>query len=178
MMAVHHVLCGNEFNVMRVRFDEHSDSLRIERRGEVANPTRLTRHKPAIDQHIARSDKRIDECIEVTQFGVGLRRSKSRPSTRTYRQIWAVTASAQQPPRTPTWKSVAVTNGTLDVEALLESVNRFREGGQSPAAVLTATGVNDVGDEELREAVHSVLASSREPGCGGSCRGCVSKTTR
>jgi hypothetical protein len=75
----------------------------------------------------------------------------------TERQFWAVTASAQQPPRTPTWKSVAVTNGTLDVEALLDSVNRLREGGQSPAAVLTATGVNDVGDEELREAVHSVL---------------------
>jgi hypothetical protein len=50
-----------------------------------------------------------------------------------------------------------VANGVLDVEALLDSVNRFREGGESPAVVLIAAGVNDVSDENLREAVHSVL---------------------
>ena len=45
----------------------------------------------------------------------------------------------------------------LDVDALLSSINSFRGGGRPPADVLSAAGVNAVNDEELRNAVRSVL---------------------
>lgn len=48
-------------------------------------------------------------------------------------------------------------NDSLDVDALLDSVNSLRRGGRTPAEVLTDSGVNTVGDEELRNAVSSVL---------------------
>jgi uncharacterized membrane protein YkvA (DUF1232 family) len=85
--AVHRVVCLDEHNGMGVCVDEGSDSLSIERRAEVANPARLARDEPAIDEDVAIGDERIDEWIEVPQLGVRSHCCQSRLLQRAYRQI-------------------------------------------------------------------------------------------
>jgi hypothetical protein len=58
---------------------------------------------------------------------------------------------------TLTWESGDVADDPLYVDALLDSVNQFRESRRPPVEVLTASGVNEVGDAELRERLLSVL---------------------
>ena len=56
----------------------------------------------------------------------------------------------------------AVSDDRLDVELLLQSVLRFRQGGQSPSDVLIDAGVNSVSDEDLRRRVRAALGARPE----------------
>ncbi len=47
---------------------------------------------------------------------------------------------------------------TFDVDALLDAVNCFRQGGQSAVAVLVGAGVDNVDDDQLLAAVRAALA--------------------
>ncbi len=46
---------------------------------------------------------------------------------------------------------------TLDVDALLGSIDILREGGRNPSDVFAASGVSNVSDEDLVAAVRSAL---------------------
>ena len=80
MATVDRVFRSIEDHIVRVGRNVGVDNATIERRAQPTDPATLTRHKAAVERQVACSDTRIDECIEVPQFGVGRHRPEYRRS--------------------------------------------------------------------------------------------------
>lgn len=65
MTTVDRVFRSIEDHVVRVGRNVGVDNVTIERRAQPTDPATLSRHEAAVERQVARSDKGIDECIEV-----------------------------------------------------------------------------------------------------------------